>query len=107
MREFGSGLKHNLIQQEGGCEKMTRWNHVLPNSEELRKAIDEGDTFTIYEELIEVYDWAESIFSDALDYKEDIELAIEFGEFDEESVDNYLEDFWNYCDMKGIWVELR
>lgn len=86
---------------------MGKWNYTLPNSKELRKAIEDEDSDAIFREIIKAYKWMETRFGEdnffEINYVED-DLEVEA--FDEDSVNMHLEDFWDACDARRVWVAL-
>ena len=85
-----------------------KWKFTLPNSKELRQAIEDEDGEQVLKELISAYEWIAIHMDDyAIDALiEDVQWDLDCQAFDEESVDSHLEDFYNYCDNRGVWVEL-
>ena len=86
---------------------MSKWNCTLPNSKELRKAIEDEDSDAIFREIINAYKWMETRFgednsSEICQVEDDLEVEA----FDEDSVNMHLEDFWDACDVRKVWVEL-
>lgn len=86
---------------------MNKWKYTLPNSKALRQAIEDEDSDLIYREIIKAYKWAEEHFAEdnRIEISE-VEDDLEFEAFDEDSVNMHLENLWNYCDARRIWVEL-
>ena len=91
-----------------GCVIM-RWVFTLPNSKEIRTLIDsEDDNKALLEEIIEAYKLIGRHFGDD---EEDIEMCIESVQedieleaFDDESVNYHLNDFYDYCDERKVWI---
>ena len=86
---------------------MSKWNYTLPNSKDLRKAIEDEDSDAIFREIINAYKWMEIHFSE--DNSSEIcqvEDDLEVEAFDEDSVNMHLEDFWDACDARRVWVAL-
>ena len=85
---------------------MSKWKYTLPNSKELRQAIEDEDSDTIYKEILKSYEWAESVFHDTFHEIQDVQDDLEVEAFDEDSVNMHLQDLWDYMDMRKVWVEL-
>lgn len=86
---------------------MSKWKYTLPNSKELRKAIEDEDGDAIFREIINAYKWMETHFgednfSEICQVEDDLEVEA----FDDDSVNMHLEDFWDACDVRKVWVEL-
>lgn len=97
---------------------MAKWNMVCEEFKEIREMMYNGEkTLDVANALINIcmkygnmsWDFAES-FNDLSD---DINNAIEDGEFDnedeEDNYDNfnyYLNDFYDLCDIARIWLQL-
>ena len=86
---------------------MSKWNYNLPNSKELRQAIEDEESELIYKEILKAYEWMETHFgednsSEILQVEDDLEVEA----FDDDSVNMHLEDFWDACDARRVWVAL-
>lgn len=92
-----------------GCAIMANWKFTLPNSSELRQAIENEDSDAIYREILKAYEWISQRFDD--DYTidslmEEVQWDLDCQAFDEESVNSHLEELYNYCDARKVWIEL-
>lgn len=86
---------------------MSKWKYTLPNSKELRKAIEDEDSDAIFREIINAYKWMETHFSENNSFEiNHVEDDLKVEAFDEDSVNMHLEDFWDACDARRVWVEL-
>lgn len=86
---------------------MSKWKYTLPNSKELRKAIEDEDSDAIFREIINAYKWMETHLGEDNSFEiNHVEDDIEVEAFDEDSVNMHLEDFWDACDARRVWVEL-
>ena len=86
-----------------------KWKFTLPNSKELRQAIEKEDSDAVYRELIKAYNWIAQRVDD--DYTIDslvdnLEWDLDCQAFDEESVDAHLSEFYDYCDYRKVWIEI-
>jgi hypothetical protein len=86
---------------------MSKWKYTLPNSKELRKAIEDEDSDKIFREIINAYKWMETHFGEDNSFEiRHVEDDLEVEAFDEDIVNMHLEDFWDACDARRVWVEL-
>lgn len=88
---------------------MKEWKFTLPNSNALREAIENEDAAAVYDELSKAYEWISQRFDD--DYiidqlVDDLQYDLECQAFDEESVNSHLNEFYNYCDDRRVWIEI-
>lgn len=90
-----------------GCANMPKWKYTLPNSKELRQAIENEDSDTILREIINAYKWMETQFQeDNSSEISSIEDDIECQAFDEDSVNYHLEGLYDICDERKVWIEI-
>lgn len=88
---------------------MSEWKFTLPNSKELRQAIEDEAYETILNEIIKGYQWIEQRRDEDCiidSYIEEIQFDIDCGAFDEETVNSHLEDFYDFCDSRRVWIEI-
>lgn len=97
---------------------MRRWNRTCDEFKEVREMIEAEDTDGIMEKLIEICNKYTEEYADEEDddysyefsqLAEDMDLAYDNGDdpdFDEDSCDYYLGEFYDLCDAAGIWLSL-
>lgn len=88
---------------------MNKWKFTLPNSKALRQAIADEDSDAVYREIIKAYEWISQRFDD--DYIidsliEEVQWDLDCQAFDEDSVNAHLDNFYQYCDARRVWIEL-
>ena len=87
---------------------MARWKKTWKEFEEVRQLILNDDIEGILPRLSKIcekYAKQKWIFSDDFDdLRVEIDYAIEEEDFDEESVDYYLDEFYDLCDAAGVWL---
>lgn len=86
---------------------MSKWKFNLPNSNALRQAIEDEDSETILKQIVEAYKWiAETFNEDMTSEIDSVQNDIECQAFDEESIDYHLNDLYDECDYRKVWIEL-
>lgn len=85
---------------------MKKWEYILPNAQDLRKAIDDDNAVGVLFQVIKAYEWAADMFGEEISEAEYVREELELEALDEDSVNMHLDNFWDYCDRNRIWVEL-
>ena len=88
---------------------MTMWKKKCMEFTEVRKAINEGRTKDIIEMLIKICDkygkqkwlYAESFATLSEEIQEEVD-----GDADEDTVDFWLNEFYDLCDAAKVWLEV-
>lgn len=86
---------------------MAKWKYNLPNSSTLRQAVEDENSEEILKQIVEAYKWMAKTFDE--DMTSEIEIVnddIECQAFDEDSVNYHLNDLYDECDCRKVWVEL-
>lgn len=86
---------------------MAKWEFNLPNSNALRQAIEDEDSFEILKQIAEAYKWMSQTFNDDMQSEiESVNDDIECQAFDEDSVNYHLNNLYDECDFRKVWIEL-
>lgn len=86
---------------------MAKWKYNLPNSSTLRQAIEDEDSDAILRQIVEGYKWMAKTFDEDMTSEiESVNDDIECQAFDEDSVNYHLNDFYDECDCRKVWIEL-
>lgn len=86
---------------------MAKWKFNLPNSNTLRQAIEDEDSDAILREIVKAYKWiAETFDEDMTAEIESVNDDIECQAFDEDSVNYHLNNLYDECDDRKVWIEL-
>lgn len=95
---------------------MAKWKYTLNSGSALREAICNSDMEQVvkclllcYQELLNKLDeWDESDYE--IDIQDSIGVLMAYELFpdedDEDSIDDYLEEFYDLCDELRVWIEL-
>ena len=94
---------------------MAEWKYTIESGKALREAIEDGDTGATIECLIKCFRelWDKLDEEDLEDYEIDIEEIVNAltdynpsDEDDTETIDEYLEEFYNLCDDVRAWISI-
>lgn len=96
---------------------MAQWKYTIKSGSDLRESIEEGNTEETVECLIRCFNelWNKLDEEDLEDYDEELEdiidelVAYEDSDYDEddtETIDSYLEQFYDICDAVRAWISI-
>lgn len=86
-----------------------QWKFTLPNSKELRQAVEDENGEVVLNEIVKGYEHLSKRFGDDEYFNECIQSVkddIECGAFDEDSANYHLTQFYDECDDRKVWIEL-
>ena len=89
---------------------MLKWKYQLDKEgKALRRAIEDGSGLDVIRELLNCYRKIEEVTGDTenpwiADSIEDLEIWADYPEVDADTVDGFLDSFYDVCDDLRVWV---
>lgn len=91
---------------------MSKWDYIITNGKELRKAIDNGYARPTLKALLLCYEELYNKLNDedkdwkGMEIEDAIETLALTDTNDIEEIDEYLEEFYDLCDSLRAWIEI-
>ena len=94
---------------------MAKWQYTIHGGKELREAIENDELETVAQCLVTCIKELYSKLSDEDKAYEGYDLEclidsvtadIDYGDFDEDEINDYLEEFYDICDDVQAWIEI-